>query len=652
MMKTKIISISLTILLLSPIFNKTSCNDRLSIVYGNQFSVNNVGWTYMSGVVLTAFEQLYFITGDSNYYNIIKVNTNKVVSEYGDFNYEWLYDSWTVDDVRSACQIPTLYHLTGDERYRMSADTVFNFIQNAPRNSYGEFWHKSYYYNETLLDGIYMGCPFYAAYNKVFSRPEFQDDVVHQIAEMYAHVWDPVKKLPYHGWYDFENDTTGTFPYWDLKQTGVSTIFWGRSIGWYAMAIVDVLDFLPKEHPQRDSVIGVFNDLAEGIAMYQDPDSLVWWQVVDQAKRDSNWIESSASCMFVYALAKGVRMGYIDSAYLETVTTGYQGILDKFLVYDSDELVLRNVCRGTVVGPDYAFYVGRDKITGGSHADGAFILASIEIEMMDSLYPPGLLGIDSVIDGAINISWYNNQHNVLGYILERKTDGDFIKIADLGADTTCYTDILIEPNNDYVYRVCAYIQNDTSRWSNQLRVTSANVGGLPSQAFSPYPENNATEINTDQVLKWKKGLLADYHKLYLGTTNPPPFVADIYKISFTPENLNIDSVYYWRIDEVNEKGITAGETWRFYMENFVTGEFLQNIDSLNIYPNPASEKLHIEFLKRNSLISVYDLNGKLYYRNAAEKEKLEIDIKNWQKGIYIIQVKDTERIIHNKLVKK
>lgn len=652
-MKNKFLHITLKIFFLSTIICNAYSSDHLSIEYASQFSVNNVGWSYMSGVVSTAFEQLYLVTGDSNYYKIIKANTNKEISEYGDIENSWRYDSWTVDEVRSACQIPTLYRLTGDERYRMGADTVFSCFQDAPRNSYGEFWHKDYYYNETLLDGIYMADPFYAACNKVFSRPELQDDVVHQIAEMYVHVWDSVKKLPYHGWYDYENDTTGTFfPYWDLKQTGISTIFWGRSIGWYAMAIVDILDFLPKEHPQRDSVIGIFNNLAEGIALYQDPDSLVWWQVVDQAKRDSNWIESSASCMFVYALAKGVRMGYIDSVYLETATTGYQGILDKFLTEESNELVLRNICEGTVVGPDYAWYVERRKYTGGGHAAGAFILASIEMEMMDSVYPPGLLGIDSVTGESIQISWNKNQHNILGYILERKTDDDFTKIAEFGADTTYYTDGSIDPNTDYIYRVCAYTQDDTSQWSNHLKVTSANAGGLPSQAFLPYPEDNATKIKTGQVLKWKKGLLADYHKLYLGTTDPPPFFADIYEICFTPESLNIDSAYYWRIDEVNEKGITTGETWRFYMNNYATAEFPQKMNSLNIYPNPASEKLYIECLVRNSLISVYDLSGKLYYSNVAEKEKLEIDIKSWQKGMYIIQDKGAEGIIHHKLIKK
>jgi unsaturated rhamnogalacturonyl hydrolase len=657
-MKFKILHATIGIFLLGTIICNAQSSDHLSIEYGNQFSAANLGWGYIPGVISTAFEQLYLVTGDSSYYNAIKeAYSSKIINDYGEFQMSRIngqlrfFTSYSVDNVRPACQLPTLYMLTGDERYRMGSDTVFNFIQNAPRNSYGEFWHKSYYYNETLLDGIYMGCPFYAAYNKVFSRPELQDDVVHQIAEMYAHTRDSVKKLPYHGWYDYENDTTGTFPYWDLEQTGVSTIFWGRSIGWYAMAVVDVLDFLQKEHPQRDSLIGIFNNLAEGIAMYQDPDSLVWWQVVDQPERDSNWIESSASCMFVYALAKGVRMGYIDSVYLETAKTGYQGILDRFLVDYHFDLAMRNVCEGTIVGPDYAFYVGKDKVTGGSHADGAFILASIEIEMTDSVYPPGLLGIDSVVEGAINISWHNNQHDVLGYILERKTDGNFTQIADLGVEITCYTDSSIEPNSDYIYRVCAYTENDTSRWSNHLKVTSANTDGLPSPAFLPLPANNAEKIKTGQILKWKKGLLADYHKLYFGTANPPPFVADLYEISFAPENLHADSVYYWRIDEVNENGTTTGETWRFDMEKTVSAAFLQNVNSLNIYPNPASEMLFVENSEAGSMVSVYDLSGKLFYNDILKNEKPEIDIRNWQKGIYIIQIRDTENIFYTKFIK-
>ena len=650
-MKTRIHTLAVTIFLLSNVICKATDIERLSVVYGNQFSVNNLGWGYIPGVILTAFEQLYLVTGDSAYFNIIKTNTNNLISEYGDFKYPFLIDEWSADEVRSACQDLTMFRLTGDEKYKMFANDIFNLIQNAQRNSYGEFWHKSYYINETLLDGIYMADPFYAAYNKMFSKPELQNDVVHQIAEMYAHTRDSVKKLPYHGWYDIESDTLAAHPYWDNNGTGISTVFWGRSIGWYAMAIVDILDFLPKDHPQRDSVIGIFNNLAEGIAMYQDPDSLVWWEVVDQPKRDSNWIESSASCMFVYALAKGVRMGYLDSAYLETVTSGYQGILDKFLVEQSGKLALRNVCEGTVVGPDYAFYVGRDKSTGGSHAAGAFLLASIEIEMIDSVYPPGLLGIDSVVDGAIDISWHNNQHNVLGYILERKTNGNFIKIADLGVDTTFYTDSLTAPNSDYTYRVRAYTQNDTSVWSNYLKVTSANAGGLPSPAFLPFPANNAEKIKPGQVLKWKKGLLTDYHKLYLGISNPPPYVADVYDISFVPDSLNSDSIYYWRVDEVNEKGITTGETWRFVMENVISAEFHQHVNSLNIYPNPVENIIYIQYpelSQKKAYYCISDLTGKNILQGILNGKTIDVSCLN--KGLYFLNILVDGMTINEKII--
>jgi len=651
-MRAKYFSIYLTVLMLTAIINNTNCSDHLSIDYAKQYPTTYLGFGYTSAVVATAFEQLYLVTGDSFYYRALESSLGRRLSDYGEFlnNY---YTSWSSDNIREACQVLTMYRLTGDEGYRMGADTVFHCIQNAQRNSYGVFWHKYYYENETLLDGIYMAEPYYAGYNSIFNRPELQDDVVHQVAELYAHVWDPVKKLPYHSWYDYENDPTADYPYWDIDKTGVSTIFWGRGIGWYAMAMVDILDVLPKDYSMRDSLIGLFSNLAEGIAMYQDPDSLVWWQVVDQGDRDSNWVESSASCMYVYALAKGVRMGYIDSTYLEIAKTGYQGIVDKFLLNIQDELTIRNVCEGTIAGPDYAYYVNRAKNYDG-HASGAFILASIEMEMMDSIYPPGLLGVDTVVEGAITISWYKNQHNILGYILERKADGEFTKIAELGADSTCFADSSINPDTDYTYRVRAYTQDDTSRWSNYLKVTSANVGGLPSQAYSPSPVDNRRQITAGLVLKWKKGLLTDYHKLYLGTVNPPPFVADIYTSNtYTPEDLDLHSVYYWRVDEVNEKGITTGETWKFNTKYEVSStESLSNSKILNIYPNPGSEELHVEGLERNSVILIYDLKGMIFYNSVAEKENLLIDMHNWQKGIYVIQIRSSEGIIYKKLIRE
>jgi len=262
------------------------------------------------------------------------------------------------------------------------------------------------------------------------------------------------------------------------------------------------------------------------------------------------------------------------------------------------------------------------------------------------------LSIDSIENGAIHISWNKNQHDVAGFILERKTNGSFTKIADLGADSNYYSDSLIEPSSDYVYRVSAYTENDTSRWSNQLLVTSSNQNGLPSPAYLPFPENNATNIDQLQVLKWKKGLLADYHKLYFGTTDPPPFVADIYTISFTPDSLLLDGVYFWRIDEVNEMGITTGETWRFDMEKVETATFPESESSLSIYPNPASEMVFIESPETGSTVSVYYLNGRLLYNNAIHADKFEIDMSKWHNGVYIVKIIGAEQISYAKLIKE
>ncbi len=646
-------------LLLGSVYNNTGCQDRLSVDYSDQFLLNYLrqyGCEYCKAVLFHGFEQLYLVTGDSAYINMVETVTDNGLSVYGD---GLLMMTWSVDDIPMRRELLTMYQLTGDDKFKLNADNVFDSIQNAPRTSYGGFWHKRYYPNEMWLDGIYMASPFYAQYDKMFDKPELFDDVARQVTEMYVHSWDSVAKLPCHGWYDANNNPSATPPYWADPVTGKSPVFWGRSIGWYAMAIVDILDYLPKNHSMRDSIIGIFNNLAEGIAEHQDPDSLVWWEVMDQPDREGNWIESSASCMFVYALAKGVRMGYVDSSYLETATTGYQGILDRFTDTISNRITINNVCEGTSVGANYAYYAGRARYSSSryvSHVDGAFVLASIEMEMMDSVYPPGLLAYDSVTYNAIHISWINNQHNVLGYILERKTDGDFSKIAELGVDTTYSTDSIIEPGTKYIYRVCAYTENDTSRWSNYLTVTSAHEGGLPLQAFLPYPEDSAAFVELFIIqefgLGWRKGFLADYHKIYFGTTNPPPFVADVYDIPYFPQNVSDDSVYYWRIDEVNEKGTTPGETWMFWMSNFITKETLHTSNSLYIFPNPGSEKLNIEGLKIHSSISIYDLKGMLYYTNVAKGEILTIDIENWQKGIYILQVKGTEGIIYKKLIVK
>lgn len=648
-----------------------SDSTRLSEQYANTFNDDyDMGWDYVNGVTLTGIQRLWHVTHNDNYYNVVKHKIDQYITDYGEFTIAYdgsigysFYNS--LDDIRPACNLLSLYKVTADEKYKIAADTVWKHLtERSPRTEQAGFWHKIYYPYQMWLDGIYMAEPFYAEYNNMFGKKDSYDDVVHQITEMDAHTWDAEKKLHYHGWYE-GNPDYWSWAWWADTITGTSPCFWGRSLGWFAMGVVDVLDYLPRDHPQRDSVINIFKRMSEGIAMYQDPDSLVWWQVVDQAKRDSNWIESSSSCMFVYALAKGVRMGYLDTTYLEVAKTGYQGILDKFLVTDySENLIITNVCVGTGVGDSYAYYVGRDHFFG-SHVDGPFIMASIEMELLDSIYPPGPLCIDSVTAGAICISWNINHDTVSGFILEQRDTGPFTQIADLPYENPFYMDTTVAPNTTYQYRVRSYNANDTSSYSDTLQVTSTNAEGLPSPAFLPFPADSAVNVGTSHTLKWRRGLLAKSHKLYFGTSNPPPFITDTDVPYYDPDTLHIDSIYYWRIDEVNEKGITPGELWKFTMKKsppsaIESQEYSSSNGESNligIYPNPANNYFNIYIHESLDVSSIflYDTNGRLLKQVSVEKTMhgnslVNISTNDLQNGIYLLKLISNNNIFYKSVV--
>ena len=230
------------------------------------------------------------------------------------------------------------------------------------------------------LDGLYMGSSFYAEYGKLFNQPEIFDDVVKQFVLIEAHTRDEASGLLYHAW-DEEKAQA-----WANPETGLSKIFWGRGIGWYAMALVDVLDYLPEDHPGRKDVIAILQRLAEAITKIQDDSTGVWWQVADQPGREGNYLESSVSCMFVYALSKGVRKGYLDEKYKAVSQKGYQGILAQFITENPDGTInLTQTCSSAGLGygrdGSYEYYVYQERrVDNDGKALGPFITASLEME--------------------------------------------------------------------------------------------------------------------------------------------------------------------------------------------------------------------------------------------------------------------------------
>ncbi len=354
-----------------------------SIMSRNPNVYYNGNWDYVTGTVLKAFEELWRKTGDQRYFNYIKTTVDRVVKSDGTISGYRLSD-YNIDEINEGRMLLLLYKETGDEKYKKAAELLRKQLSGHPRTNEGGFWHKQRYPWQMWLDGLYMGQPFYAEYCKLFNEPENFNDVVNQFVFMEIHSRDTETGLLYHGWDESKQQT------WADSVTGCSQSFWGRAIGWYAMALVDVLDYLPLDHSGRDSVIAILQRLSDAVIKVQDDSTGVWWQVVDQGGREGNYLESSVSCMLTYAIAKGIRLGYIDKTYRPLVEKAYQGILNEFITENTDGTInLDQTCITAGLGGErdgtYEYYVNKTYIRSNDGKGlGPFITASLEMEMMQT----------------------------------------------------------------------------------------------------------------------------------------------------------------------------------------------------------------------------------------------------------------------------
>jgi unsaturated rhamnogalacturonyl hydrolase len=337
-------------------------------------------WHYEHGLVLKAIEQVWRATGDAGYWRFIKDTVDLFIDSEGQIR-TYRLEEYNLDQINPGKLLFPLYQATGDVRYKNAIALLRRQLAGQPRTNSGAFWHKQIYPFQIWLDGLYMAAPFYAQYAATFDEPAAFDDIAHEISLVEAHMRDPRTALLYHGWDESRQQR------WADPATGCSPHFWGRAIGWYAMALVDVLDYLPPEHHQRPTIIANCARLADALARFQDSSTGLWYQVLDQGRREGNYQEASAACMFVYALAKAVRKAYLSGDYLRIAQSGYRGILQHLISVDERGLVdLERICSVAGLGGDpyrdgsYAYYVGEPIAANDYKGVGAFILAAVEIE--------------------------------------------------------------------------------------------------------------------------------------------------------------------------------------------------------------------------------------------------------------------------------
>lgn len=343
------------------------------------------GWNYVDGCMILAMLEIYQVTGEKEYYDFADAFIDYRVAEDGTIA-GYHVEEYNIDSVNAGKTLFALYALNGKEKYRKAIDLIYSQIQTQPRTEEGNFWHKKIYPNQMWLDGIYMGATFYAEYAYRNDRVQDYQDIVNQFITVARHTYDPQNGLYRHACDVSRKER------WADPVTGQSQHSWGRAMGWYAMAFVDALDFIPKHEAGRDSMLVILNNIAAQVKRIQDPKTGLWYQVLDKSGEKGNYVESSCSTMFVYALFKAVRKGYIDKSYLKVALKGYQGILDNFIEVDKNGVVtITKACAVAGLGGknyrmgDYTYYINETIRSNDPKAVGPFIMASLEWERLQQV---------------------------------------------------------------------------------------------------------------------------------------------------------------------------------------------------------------------------------------------------------------------------
>ena len=317
---------------------------------------------YHAGVFLSGVYQTYELCKDERYFDYMKAWVDTYVDENGAVS---CYEKEQLDDIQPGILLFPLYKRTGDERYKKALDELLPVVKNFKRNNVGGFWHKEWYPNQMWLDGLYMGGPICTLYAEAFDKPEYFEIPIEQAFLMCEHTKDEKTGLWYHAW-DASREAA-----WCDKETGLAPEFWGRSIGWVPVALLDELDSIPKDHPKYNDMCTMIKELIESVCKFQSEDGR-WYQVVNKGTEEGNWLENSCSCLFVAAICKAVEKGILDAKYLEQAKKGYEAVI-KSLEWNGEDLLIGNICVGTGVG-NYKHYCERPISTNDLHGVGAFLI--------------------------------------------------------------------------------------------------------------------------------------------------------------------------------------------------------------------------------------------------------------------------------------
>ncbi|HRG24806.1 MAG TPA: glycoside hydrolase family 88 protein [Chitinophagaceae bacterium] len=541
-------------------------NDTWSVRFSNAMihrysptinALTSKGWEYSNTIITHGMEKVYNNVTDSvKYLNYIKsyvdayVNASGVISATVN----------SLDRTHPGISCLFLYEKTGLAKYQTAATTLRNIYVGAsatyPKTATGNiFWHKNNgsYNDIILIDGIYMLHPFLAKYGKMFSDNAAIDTAVNQTLFIYNQLYDNTKKLIKHAWNPTKTQA------WANATTGNSSEVWSRGMGWYCMALVDILKSVPASHPKRGQLLTALTNLATGIQNYQDPATGLWYQVVDRGTGlAGNYLETSGSAMFVYTIKTAVDSGWISNSFLPVAQNGWNYLKNtanlKIDVYSDGYPRINDFAPAMSVQTSAANYVQVSLQpvdcpgTAHPHGYGAILMAASVMEFPFSLVtlPVRFASFSARKSGTdVFLSWENNDDTeVRTYEVQRSLNGtDFTDIAAIASDRSGkynVTDYTASGNKLY-YRIKAVSLNERTTLSPVVFISTSQMSSfqaLPNPVLNQQLSISATGLpkgeyvvkmfNPAGIIQVSKKIVVGNENQFAGTMELPDLPKGVY----------------------------------------------------------------------------------------------------------------------------
>ncbi|QES88808.1 glycoside hydrolase family 88 protein [Rhizosphaericola mali] len=343
-------------------------------------------WSYDMGVVLEGAASMWKSSANGDYLKYIQNCIDPYLGADGHIKTYNIAD-YNIDNIKNGRALLLLYKVTLQKKYLTAATELWNQLKQQPRTNSGGFWHKNIYPNQIWLDGLYMAQPFYIEYAAMANKDSVFDDVVNQFIYIAEKTTDPITGLMYHGLDETKIEK------WSNPNTGLSPHFWARAMGWYMMALVDILDYLPENNAKRPQLLKILNNCAKSIVKVQSKKNSLWYDILDLENKSGNYPEASASSMFVYTLAKGVLKQYLPSDYLKSARRGFSAIEKEFIEIKDGQTNLNGTVSVSGLGGkkyrdgSFEYYMSEKVVTNDLKGIGAYLLAADEIDKSYTIKP-------------------------------------------------------------------------------------------------------------------------------------------------------------------------------------------------------------------------------------------------------------------------